>query len=249
MAEAALKITGLTKKYKSITALDNVSLSMYDKRIYVLLGDKDSGKTTLFRCIAGLCKPDEGEIEILGNPYKDLTLARREVGMIVDQPVYFGDLNILNNLKMQARIIGGVDKERIKKVMKALKITPRNTGSRTIGGCPAGLKQSLAVALALLGAPRFLLMDEMFSGLDNDSSELVQKFILQEMGEHSMSVLISGQFFNELYPLATDFIFMDKGKIILTKTRQEIDEILPKDIKKTSEYETFYKELLKEAKV
>jgi ABC-type multidrug transport system ATPase subunit len=120
--------------------------------------------------------------------------------MIVDQPVYFGDLNILNNLKMQARIIGGVDKERIKKVMKALKITPRNTGSRTIGGCPAGLKQSLAIALALLGAPRLLLMDEMFSGLDNDSSELVQKFILQEMASTACRCLSQVSFLTSFTP-------------------------------------------------
>lgn len=249
MSEAALIITDLTKKYSGCTALDRVNLRLEEKHVYALVGDMGSGKTTLFRCIAGLCKPEQGKIEIFGSSYKDLTLARREVGMLVDQPVYYGDLSVYNNLKMQARVIGGGDKARIKKVMKALKITPRDTGNRTVGGCPAGIKLSLAIATAVLGAPRLLLLDEPFNGLDSDGSELVRNLISQEMSERSMSVLLSSQFFSELYPIATDFIFIDKGKIIMTKTKGEIDELLPKDISKPSEFEAFYKELVKEVKI
>ncbi len=221
MGEAALKLRGVTKKYANKTVLDKVDLTLEDNHIYAIIGDLGSGKTTLFRCVGGLCRPNEGDIEILGNPTHDLTLARREVGMLIDQPCLYNDLSCFNNLKLQGRVIGGVDRKRIVSLMKALQITPRQTGNRPVGGCPAGIKLNLAIAMAILGAPRLLMLDELYNGMDSDGAQLVHNLIKQEMSEHSMTVVISGQFFAELYPIATDFIFMDKGKIQNIVNRDE----------------------------
>ncbi len=248
MEEAVLIIRGLTKRYSNRTVLDRIDLTLENNRVYALVGDAGSGKTTLFRCVGGLCRPDEGEIEILGNPMRDLTFARREVGMLIDQPAFCGDLSVMNNLRLQARILGGVGRERVVSLMKALRITPRQTGHRAVGGCPAGIKLNLAIALALLGGPRLLMLDELCSGLDSDGAELVKRLIEREMSEHGMTVVVSGQFFAELYRMATDFIFMEEGRILLRMTRREIDSRLPPDIRKDSEYEAFYRELVKGAR-
>lgn len=248
MGEAALKLRGVTKKYSNKTVLDKVDLTLENNRIYAIIGDLGSGKTTLFRCVGGLCRPTEGDIEILGNSMRELTLARREVGMMIDQPCLYNDLSCFSNLKLQGRIIGGVERKRVVSLMKALQITPRQTGNRPVGGCPAGIKLSLAIAMAILGAPRLLMLDELYSGMDSDGAQLVHNLIKQEMSEHSMTVVITGQFFSELYHIATDFIIMDKGRIIAEMTRQDIELRLPQDIKKSSEYEAFYRELIREVR-
>ncbi len=246
MGEAALAVKGLTKRYSGRAVLDRVDLTLEENRVYALLGEPGSGKTTLLRCVGGLCRPDEGEISVLGNLPRDLTAARREVGMLIDQPAYCADLTVLNNMRLQARIIGGVDKKRIASLMKAMGITPRQTGRRSAGGCPPSVRLSLAVALAFLGAPRLLILDEPYSGMDGDTAELLKTLLEREMSEHPMTALISGQFFAELYPVATDFIIMDRGRVLSQMTKREVEARLPAGISKSGEYEAFYRALAKE---
>jgi ABC-2 type transport system ATP-binding protein len=246
MGEAALAVRGLTKRYSGRAVLDRVELTLEENRVYALLGEPGSGKTTLFRCGGGLCRPDEGEISILGNLPRDLTAARREAGLLIDQPAYCADLTVLNNVRLQARIIGGVDKKRIASVMQAMGITPRQTGRRSAGACSPAVRLSLAVALAFLGAPRLIMLDEPYSGMDGETAELLKRLLERERGEHPLTAVISGQFFADLYPVATDFIIMDRGRVLAQMTKRDIEARLPAGISRSGEYEAFYRALAKE---
>jgi ABC-2 type transport system ATP-binding protein len=246
MSETVFRAYGLTKRYGAAAALDGLDLKLESGRIYALLGEPGSGRTTLLRCAAGLVKPDSGEVEILGARGDDLYAARHEVGMLVDGPALYRDLSIRNNLKLQGRVLGDLPKGRIGKLMKALRITPRDTGNRSVGGCPAGLKMKCAIAMAMLPFPRLLLLDEVFGGLDTDDSALFRDLAEAEMAERPMALLITGQFFSELYPFATDYLLLEKGKITRTYTREELQARIPEDLHRSQELEDAFKAIRKE---
>ena len=246
MTDTVFRATGLTKRYGGAAALDGLDLQLTAGRIYALLGDPGSGRTTLLRCAAGLVKPDSGEVEILGETGDGLYAARHQVGMLIDGPALYRDLSIRNNLKLQGRILGDLPKGRIGKLMKALAITPRDTGNRTVGGCPAGLKMKCAIAMALLPFPSLLLLDEVFGGLDTDDSALFVDLIKAEMEERPMTTLITGQFFAELYPFATDYLLLEKGKIVRSYTREELQARIPEDLQRAQELEDAFKTIRKE---
>ena len=246
MTDTLFRATGLTKRYGGAAALDGLDLQLKNGRIYALLGDPGSGRTTLLRCAAGLVKPDSGEVEILGETGDGLYAARHQTGMLIDGPALYRDLSIRNNLKLQGRILGDLPKGRIGKLMKALAITPRDTGNRTVGGCPAGLKMKCAIAMALLPFPSLLLLDEVFGGLDTDDSALFRDLLAAEMEDRPMAVLITGQFFSELYPFATDYLLLEKGKITRSYTREALQARIPADLTRSQELEEAFKTIRKE---
>ena len=161
--------------------------------------------------------------------------------MLIDAPALYRDLSIRNNLKLQGRVLGDLPKGRIGKLMKALHITPRDTGNRSVGGCPAGLKMKCAIAMAMLPFPRLLLLDEVFGGLDTDDSALFRDLAEAEMAERPMALLITGQFFSELYPFATDYLLLQKGKITRTYTREELQARIPEDLHRSQELEDAFR--------
>ena len=166
--------------------------------------------------------------------------------MLVDGPALYRDLSIRNNLKLQGRVLGDLPKGRIGKLMKALRITPRDTGNRSVGGCPAGLKMKCAIAMAMLPFPRLLLLDEVFGGLDTDDSALFRSLVEAEMTERPMTALITGQFFAELYPFATDYLLLEKGKISRSYSREELQRRIPAEVTRSQELEAAFRSIRKE---
>ena len=246
MTDTLFRATGLTKRYSGAAALDGLDLQLESGHIYALLGDPGSGRTTLLRCAAGLVKPDSGEIELLGETGDGLFAARHKMGLLIDSPALYRDLSIRNNLKLQGRVLGDLPKGRIGNLMKALAITPRDTGNRSVGGCPNALKLKCAIAMAMLGFPNLVMLDEVFGGLDTDDSAMFRELAEQEMAERPMSILITGQFFSELYPFATDYLLLEKGKILKRYTREALQSRIPEDLHRTQELEEAFKAIRKE---
>ena len=103
-----------------------------------------------------------------------------------------------------------------------------------------------AIAMALLPFPRLLMMDEVFGGLDTDDSALFRDLIAGEMAERPMAVLITGQFFSELYPFATDYLLLEKGRILRSYTREALQARIPEDLHRAQELEDAFKTIRKE---
>ena len=245
MSANPLTISSLTKRYSGKVVLDGLSLTLESGHIYALISDAGAGKTTLLRCIAGLYRPDSGSITIAG--VENGPQARKNLGALVGEPALIRDLSIRGNLHYQSRLLGTVPKGRISTLMKALEITPRDTGSRSIGGCPAALKLKCAIAVALLNSPELLLLDNVYSGLDTDSTVLFRTLIETEMQLRPMAVLMTGNFASEHYPLATDYLLLQGGKIVSHITKEDIMAALPDEQPRSAELETLCQSLLKGA--
>ena len=228
MSETILEVRDLRCSVSGKTVLDGLSLSLEGGRIYALLGQPGSGKTSLLRILAGLWTQWEGTAEILGVSAAD-PVSRRETGMLVDEPAFWGELSPAGNLEMHGRLLGKPDRKRMGKLMKALEILPRQTGRRSLGSCPQSIKLRTAAAMALLGSPRLLLLDELYAGLDSDDARLMDSLLRSEAEERQMAVLLTGSFLPNLWLTATDFLLLDKGRVRAQYTREELASRLPEE--------------------
>ena len=228
MSVAILEVRDLRCTLGGKNILDGLSFSLKGGRIYALLGKPGSGKTTLLRTLAGLLPLQEGAAEICGVSVA-ASAARRETGMLVDEPALWGDLSVAGNLEMQGRLRGKPDRKRMGKLMKALEILPRHTGRRRIGSCPQSIKLRAAAAMALLGSPKLMLLDELYAGLDSDDARLMDALLKAETEERQMAVLLTGSHLPLFWQTATDYLLLDKGKVRAQYTREELAARLPEE--------------------
>ncbi len=228
MSQAVLEVRDLGLSLGGKRVLDGLSLRLEAGRIAALIGPSGSGKTALLRVLGGLVSPEAGSAEIGGVPVTD-PAARKETGMLVDEAALWGELSIAGNLEMQGRVLGKADRRRMGKLMKALEILPRNTGSRRAGSCPESIKLRLGAAMALLGQPRLLLLDNIFSGLDSDDAGRLTALLREETEERGMATLLTGAFFPALWNVSTDFFRLEAGKITAQYTKEALLARLPEE--------------------
>jgi ABC-type multidrug transport system ATPase subunit len=228
MGERILEVRDLRAARGGKNILDGFSLSLEGGRIYALLGKPGSGKTTLLRVLAGLWPAFEGSAEIGGVSVAQ-SAARRETGMLAEEPALWQDLSVAGNLEMQGRLLGRPDRKRMGKLMKALEILPRHTGRRRVGSCPQSIKVRAAAAMALLGAPRLLLLDELYTGLDSDDARLMDALLKTETEERQMAMLVTGSHLPPVWGIATDFLLLDQGRIRAQYTHEDLAARLPEE--------------------
>ena len=228
MGANILEVRDLRYSLKGKSIFDGLSLTLEGGRIYALLGKPGSGKTALLRILAGLWPMQEGSAEIEGVSVADAA-AWRETGMLVDEPALWYDLSVAGNLEMQGRLLGKPDRKRMGKLMKALEILPRHTGRRRIGSCPQSIKLRSAAAMALLGSPKLLLLDELYAGLDSDDARLMDALLKAETEERQMAVLLTGSHLPLLWYTATDFLLLEKGRIRAHYSKDELAARLPEE--------------------
>ena len=220
MKETILKTSGLTKCYGKQKALDGVDLTVNRGDICGLIGKNGAGKTTLMKVFTGLTCVDEGTFELFGEG--DTKEERTRIGCIIDSPAFFGNLSAYDNLKYYCIVKGITDLSKIGKALECVGLT--DTGKKKYRNFSLGMKQRLGIALAILDEPELLILDEPINGLDPigiaDMRELFRK--LNE--EAGITIVISSHILTELNSLATRFIFIDKGRIVKTLSKEELDD-------------------------
>ena len=223
MSEYILETSNLTKKYKNYKAINNVSLSLEAGKIYGLIGRNGAGKSTFMKLIAGLSYPDEGHIELFGHTKEsEIQLERKRIGCMIESPSINLSMTAKENMKLH-RIIRGIPDEKIEDELLSL-LDINNTGKKKVKNFSLGMKQRLGIAITLINSPEFLILDEPINGLDPLGVVEIRKLLTKLCNEKNMTILISSHNLPEMYQLATDYIFINKGEIIQTLSLEELDE-------------------------
>lgn len=226
-----LTTSGLSKKYGKFCALNDLTMHIPKGSIYGLVGRNGAGKTTLIRLICGLQKPTKGHYSIYGvkDNSKDIVKARRRMGAVVETPAIYLDMTAEDNLKQQCLILGIPSDEIIPDILKLVGL--ENTGKKKAKNFSLGMKQRLGIAVALVGNPDFLVLDEPVNGLDPQGIIEMRELILKLNREYQITVLISSHILDELSRLATHYGFVDKGRLVKEISASELDNVCKKYVR------------------
>ena len=223
MNDSILKTNNLTKTYKGTDALHNVSISLESGKIYGLIGQNGAGKTTLMRLVAGLSFPKSGSIELFGHcGEKALQTERKRLGSMIEYPGLTPNMSASDNLKLH-RIMRGIPNKEVEVELLTL-VGLGETGKKKAKNFSLGMKQRLGIAIALLGNPELLILDEPINGLDPIGVVEIRNLLKKLCEERQMTILISSHNLPELYQTATDYIIIHKGEIKQSLTLEQLEE-------------------------
>lgn len=197
--EMMLSTKNLTKVFKKQTAVNNVSLNIPKGCVYGLLGPNGAGKSTTLKMITGIMKPTQGEILFDGKPWNRNVLS--DIGALIENPPIYENLSARENLRVRALLLG-VEDERIDEVLDIVSL--KNTGKKKAGQFSLGMKQRLGIAMALLGNPKLLILDEPTNGLDPIGIEELRELI-RSFPEQGITVILSSHILSEVQ-LTADYI-------------------------------------------
>jgi len=222
--EYILRTYGLSKKYKKHFAVNKADMNIEKGDIYGFVGENGSGKTTIIRLITGLIFPTDGHFELFGvsNNSVDIVKARKKLGAIVETPSIYLNMSAYDNLKMQATLLGLKDESSIQKVLSEVGLDYLVSDKRKAGNFSLGMRQRLGIAMALLGNPEFLILDEPMNGLDPTGIVEIRELILKLNRDKGITFLISSHILTELSLVATKYGIISKGKIIKEITAKEL---------------------------
>lgn len=223
MNETVFAAQNLTKQYKQLRALDSVNMAIKRGDIYGFVGENGAGKTTLIRILAGLASQTSGEISLFGvSEAGQLPKQRTRMGGIVESPAFYPELSAAENLEICRLQRGIPGKDCIPQVLQTVNLT--DTGKKKAKHFSLGMKQRLGLAVALMSAPEFLILDEPVNGLDPAGIVEFRELLKKLNRERGITILISSHILGELYQLATRYGFIHKGKIVEQLTIEELDE-------------------------
>ncbi|MGZ9585857.1 ABC transporter ATP-binding protein [Paenibacillus marinisediminis] len=223
MKQYVVKTAHLTKSYHGSYALRDVSITMEPGKIYGLIGQNGAGKTTLMRLLAGLSFPTEGSIELFGHSgERALQGERKRLGCMIEHPGFAPYLTAKENLTLHRMMRGVPNKEIERELLELVGLT--DTGNKKAKNFSLGMKQRLGIAIALLGNPELLILDEPINGLDPLGVIEVRNLLKKLCEERQMTILISSHNLPELYQTVTDYIIIHKGEIKQTLTLEQLDE-------------------------
>ncbi|MDR3644297.1 MAG: ABC transporter ATP-binding protein [Clostridia bacterium] len=229
MNDHVLKTNNLTKKYRGTCALHDVSVTMESGRIYGLIGQNGAGKTTLMRIAAGLSFSTGGSIELFGHKgERALQTERKRLGCMIEYPGLIPGMTARDNLTLH-RIMRGIPNKEIEDQLLEL-VGLSDTGKKKAKDFSLGMKQRLGIAVALLGDPELLILDEPINGLDPLGVVEIRNLLKKMCDERQMTILISSHNLPELYQTATDYIIIHKGEVKKALTLAELEECCKRHI-------------------
>lgn len=201
-----IEINNVSKSFYSVQALDNISLRIPQGEVVGILGPNGAGKTTLFRLIAGLLKPDKGDIRPLSGKWPAM-------GYKMERLLFPNRLKVSQYLSYAARLSGVPSSEIEKTVFESLtRVGLVDQAHQSINNCSKGMRQRLALAQALIGNPPFLLLDEPSNGLDPGGQvEMLQR--IQDLHAEGKTILLSSHQLPEVTQVCTQLVILNRGRI------------------------------------
>lgn len=220
--EYILKTNLLTKQFKQQKAVDSISIQIERGAIYGLIGRNGAGKTTFLRMISGLAKPTSGEMELMdmSSANGKINTAFERVGCLIEQPGIYKNMNAFENLKLKAMCCGVYSKDYINQKLALVGLD--YVGKKTVGNFSLGMKQRLGIAMAMIGEPDLLVLDEPINGLDPQGIIEVRDIIQKINHEQNVTIVISSHILEELSKIATHYGIINNGKLLEQLSRNEL---------------------------
>ena len=217
----AIEIQNLKKSFRGLYALDGLNMTVPVGAIYGFIGENGSGKSTTEKLNCGHLVPDSGKIKLFGKNYRNAGV-RVRVGALIENAGCFPSSSVYQNLKMQAINLNLPDPD--EEIHRVLKIVRMEDSERLkFKKCSLGMKQRIGIAMALLGDPALLILDEPINGLDTDGMRLMREILVDITKNYGATVLISSHILGELEKIATHYGIIRQGKMIQELTAQEME--------------------------
>ena len=224
--EYILETFDLSKRYGNHWALKKVNIHIAKGDVYGFVGENGSGKTTVIRLVTGLISPTQGHTALFGisDRTKEVLSVRSKMGAIVEKPSIYLNMNAVDNLKMQCGILGITTdvQEKIRQVLIDVGLEEQLTTKKNAGDFSLGMRQRLGIAMALLGEPELIILDEPMNGLDPTGIVEIRELIIKLNREKNITFLISSHILTELALVATKYGIISKGELVKEITAQEL---------------------------
>lgn len=216
--EYVLETNELFKRYRNEYALRGIDMHVPKGSVYGFVGQNGAGKTTLIRVVAGLHPETAGSYTLFGVDCRDKNIckARARLGAIAEKPSFYGSLSARENLKAVNLMRGNPTEKQLADLLEYVGLA--RIGNRKVKEMSLGMRQRLGIAMALVGNPDFLMLDEPINGLDPSGIIEIRELILRLNREQGVTVLLSSHILGELSKIATCYGFISGGKML-----QEID--------------------------
>lgn len=213
MREYIVETMQVKKSYGSLLALDDVSIHVKRGEIYGLIGDNGAGKTTLLKALVGHIWPTKGSVCLFQQQgEKNLERCRKQIGAMIEEPAFFPNMSVEKNMEYCRLLKGIPGKDRTEQVLRLVGLWERRKSK--CKELSMGMKQRLGLAIAMIGEPQLLLLDEPINGLD-PSGIIEFRHLLHRLNqEKNITILLSSHILSELQQTATTFGFLHKGKLI-----------------------------------
>lgn len=224
--EYVLRTKSLTKKFGSKIAVNAVDMNVAKGDIYGFIGRNGAGKTTAMKLILGLLNATEGEIELFGG--EPLEKARGRIGSLIEAPGIYKNCTAYENMKRFSIIYGGTDEE-IAQLLKFVGL--ENTGNKKAGRFSLGMKQRLGMAIAMLGNPEFLILDEPINGLDPEGIKDVRNAVLNLNEQKGVTFLISSHLLDELAKIVTRYGIINNGVLTEEISAEDLNAMCESGLK------------------
>ena len=223
MSDCIIETKGLTKRYGEQVSVSSLDLHVQKGRIYGLLGRNGAGKTTTMKMLLGLTAPTSGTVSLFGQPLKgNETRILPRIGSLIESPGFYPNLTGTENLQIFARLRGLKSPNYIKSALELVNLPYRD--KKRYAQYSLGMKQRLAIALAVMHDPELLILDEPINGLDPIGIAEVRDFIRALCDERGKTILISSHILSELSTLATHYAFIDRGRMLETISAADLRE-------------------------
>lgn len=223
MKEHVIEARGLTKIYGDVTALRDVNITVKRGDIYGLIGDNGAGKTTFLKILTGQIYLTSGEMKLFGDySEKELRENRKRTGALVETPGFYPKLSVEKNMEY-CRIQKGIPgKEIVKETLETVGLWEKRR--KKCATLSLGMKQRLGLAIALLGEPELLILDEPINGLDPSGIVEMRNLLLKLNREKNITIIISSHILSELEQIATIYGFLSKGWLLKEITAEDLHE-------------------------
>ena len=209
----------LTKRYGRQTVVDDVSFTARAGRVTGFLGPNGAGKSTTMRMLCALTTPTSGSATVLGRPFREMANPGRHVGVLLDAAAQHSGRSGGETLALAARLMGLPD-SRVQAVLDLVGLTPREAGAR-IRTYSLGMRQRLGLALALLGDPQVLILDEPVNGLDPTGIRWMRG-LLRSFADAGGTVLLSSHLLREVEAVADDLLIIGNGRLLAQGSASEL---------------------------